>query len=250
VTPTIRFVIITAIRDRLFISLFALLALAIAVSAYFGSGAVAESREMTVVYAAGGARVMLVLGLTLFAAFHIERLFESREIEALLSRAISREAFVVAYWLAMAGVSLLVLIPTIAAIFAYTVSYQGAAYWAVTVLMESLVVIAFAMFCGMTFERAIPTIFATAGFYLLARLVGFFTSIAEHGVGTGINSLANPLMEYLSYLLPRLDLAGQTEWLIYGTDGANALLLIVLQGSVYVVLLLSATMFDLRRKHF
>lgn len=248
--PTVRFVLLTALRDRLFASLFIVLVMVLAVSFYLGSAAVAEGRQAGVVYAAGSARVLIALGLAVFVAFHVERLYESRDIEALLSRPITRGGFVVAYWAAICAVAVLTLMPLVAAIFLFKFSVAGAFWWSLTVMLECFVVIAFAIFCGMSFERAIPTIFTTVGFYALARLIGFFIGIAEGTAKVGVNSVANPIMEYLGYLLPRLDLAGQTEWLIYGVSAAAAPAVTAAQSAVYVVLLLSAAAFDLRRKHF
>jgi Cu-processing system permease protein len=248
--PTMRFVLITALRDRLFASLFVLLAILLSLSVYLGGAAVTEAGETSLVYAAGSARVLVTLGLAVFVAFHTERLHETRDVEALLSRPITRNTFVFSYWLAIGVIAVLTLLPLIVVIFAFQRSFAGAAAWSLTVLLESLVVVAFAIFAGLSFSRAIPTIFATVGFYALARLVGFFLGISEGTARTGINRIANPMMEYLGYLLPRLDLAGQTQWLVYGLDGAANVSFIVIQSLIYVILLLTAAMFDLRRRQF
>tara|TARA_R110000868_G_scaffold53617_6_gene168006 strand:- start:1012 stop:1764 length:753 start_codon:yes stop_codon:yes gene_type:complete len=248
--PTVRFVIITALRDRLFVSLYGLLAITFVIAIYLSGGAIAETDRMAVVYAAGGARVMLMMGFTVFVAFHLERLYETRELEALLSRAISRETFIVAYWIGMAFNAALILLPVAAVIFFFQLSMSGAVLWMGSVLLESLVVIAFAIFCGVSLERAIPTIFVTVGFYALARLIGFFVGITHGIVKSDVNQVADPIMEYLSYLVPRLDLVGQTRWLVYGPDSLNIGGVIAAQLAVYVALLLAAAMFDLRKKHF
>jgi ABC-type transport system involved in multi-copper enzyme maturation permease subunit len=243
-------VIVTALRDRLFASLLGLLAITFGISAYLGGGAIAEAKEMTIVYAAGSARVILVLGIIVFVAFHVERLYDTREIEALLSRAISREKFVVAYWMGLAVIAVLLTAPVIALIGIFGISGVGAAIWSVSVFFETLIVLAFALFCALTLERSIPTIFATVGFYALARLISFFTGIADHGTQLGMNKLANPMVDALSYMIPRLDLAGQTRWLVYGSESHFVTGMIVLQAVIYVPLLLLAAMFDLRRKSF
>jgi len=248
--PTIHFIVVTALRDRLFVSILGLLGLTFAIAAYLGGGAVIETQAMTVVYIGGAARVILALGLIVFTAFHVERLYDTREIEAILSRAISREAFVFSYWLAMALIALLFLTPVAATIFFFGLSQPGALYWSASVFLESLIIVAFGLFCALTFERAIPTIFATMGFYALARLVGFLTGIAVHGSQAGLNSVANPIMEGIGYVAPRLDLVGQTRWLVYGPESFDVFVLIGLQAAIYVPLLLCASMFDLRRKHF
>lgn len=248
--PTIRFVVITALRDRLFASLIGLLVIAFGVSAYLGSGAVMESREMMAVYAAGSARALVVLGLIVFTAFHVERLFDTREIEAVLSRAISREKFIFAYWAGLAFIGALFILPVAIATFFLGMSREGAVYWSLSVFFEMLIVTAFTLFAALTLERAIPTIFASAGFYGLARLIGFFVGIASNTDGGAINDAINPIIEMLFYMIPRLDLTGQTRWLVYGLEDKSIILLVALQVVIYVPLLLSAAMFDLRRKHF
>jgi hypothetical protein len=250
-TPTIRFVLITALRDRLFASLFGLLALTLAAGVYLGGAAIEESREMAVVYAAGSARAFVMLGLIVFTAFHVERLFDTREIEAILARAISRSGFVVWYWSGLSVVGALLIAPLTVTILVLAVSKAGVLYWAASLLCEGAIVIAFTIFCALTLERAIPTIFAAVGFYLLSRLVGFFLGIAIHGAQNGIEGLDNAIFKIISISIPRLDLVGQTRWLVYGVEPTTSFLgLIALQTLVYVPLLLLACMVDLHRKSF
>jgi hypothetical protein len=249
--PTIRLVVITAARDRLFVSLFPLAVLVFASSLFLGGAAVTEAREMAVVYAAGASRVLIVMGLVVFAALHVERLFDTREIEAILARAVSREVFVAAYWAGMAAVSLVLCVPICVAIGGLSLSVTGALSWAGTVVCETFIVLSFVLFCALTLQRALPTIFASLGFYALARLVGFLLGIAEHGRQSGPNAVANPIFETIALFVPRLDLAGQTRWLVYGMEqAAGQAAVVAMQTVVYVPLLLLACMFDLRRKNF
>jgi len=248
--PTVRFVILTAARDKLFASLFGLIAFAVGVAVFLGSGAAAEQGEMAAVYVAGGARTVLVLGLVVFVAFHVERLYDTREIELILSRALSRETFVLSYWLGMGAVGLLLLLPVAAAVVMVSPSKIGALFWAGTVLAECFVILAFALFCALSMQRAIPTIFATLAFYVLARLSSFFLGISLHGKQGGVNQIANPIYEFVAMLLPRFDLAGQTHWLVYGNTSDAIPLMVLVQAAVYAVLLLTAAMFDLRRRDF
>lgn len=248
--PTIRLVIITALRDRLFVSLLALLAAAFGISVYLGAAALTEASEMTVVYAAGASRVVVVLGLIVFTAFHVERLFDTREIEAILSRAISRGRFAFSYWLGLAAIAMLFIVPAAVMTMIFSFSYMGAAAWSASVFLEALIVLAFTLFAAFTMERAIPTIFTAVGFYALARLMSFFTGIALTGNQSGLNHIANTMITAMSYMVPRLDLAGQTRWLVYEPDIGKILGLLAAQTAIYVPLLLSAAVFDLRRKYF
>jgi ABC-type transport system involved in multi-copper enzyme maturation permease subunit len=202
------------------------------------------------VYAAGAARAVVVLGLSVFAGFHIERLYETREIEAILSRAISRPQFVLAYWLGLAVIAVFVVVPVALVIAVFQLSAIGTAYWAASLVLESLIVVGFALFAGLTFGRAIPTVFATLGFYALSRMVGELISLVELGRQGGVNRVANPIAETLALFVPRLDLFADTRWLVYGPDTGETLTIPVIQAAIYVPLLILAGTFDLRRKEF
>jgi hypothetical protein len=248
--PTIRFVVLTALRDRLFASLVGLLVLVFGLSLYVGSGAVLEKGEMVIAFAAGGARATLMLGFTVFTAFHMERIYETREIEAILARSISRTRFVLSYWAGMMVVALLLMLPALLFVFVFALSFVGAAWWGASLILEASVILAFGLFAAVTLERAIPTIFTTIGFYGLCRLVSFVLGIAVHGEQDGINRITNPLFETIALFIPRLDLFCQSRWLIYGPDAGEKLTLIPVQAVVFVALLLAMTVFDLRRKQF
>lgn len=248
--PTLKFVFLTALRDRLFMALFGLIGIALAVSLYMGGVALTEKSETAVVFAAGAVRVLLVFGVVVFAAFHLQRLFESREIEALLSRAISREKFVLAYWAGLAVTALLLLVPVALVLTLFSADRAGALLWSGSVLAELAIVLAFTVFAGITLERALSAIFATVGFYALSRMMSFFLAISDHAGGAGANPVADPVITAISVLMPRLDLMGQTRWLAYGAEPSDPVLLLAVQALVFVPLLLAAAMFDLRRKFF
>src|SRR5271155_3737620 len=95
----IRYILITALRDWLFIGLLAGILLATAVSATLGSTAFIEEKEMTVTFAAGAARLILMVGMIVFVCFHIRNAFDTKEIDVILSRPISRSNLVISYWL-------------------------------------------------------------------------------------------------------------------------------------------------------
>ena len=248
--PTIHFVIVTALRDRLFVSLLSLLAVVFAVSLYVGDGAVFEKGEMAIAFAGGAGRAALVLGLTIFVSFHVERIYDTREIEAILARNISRASFVISYWLGLVVVAVLLALPVIVFVGIFQLSFTGALWWCASLILESCIMLAFVLFSAVTLERAIPTIFTTLGFYGLSRLVSFVLGIATHGDQSGFNAVTNPLFEFIALFIPRLDLFCQTRWLVYGPEPSENFMLIPIQAAIFVPFLLAMTIFDLRRKQF
>ncbi|MHB1241775.1 MAG: hypothetical protein ACYC18_14960 [Gammaproteobacteria bacterium] len=231
-------------------SLLGLEAIVLAVAIFLGGALIFEAEASIVVFAAGAARVAVILGLTVFVAFHVERLYDTREIEAILSRAISRGGFILSYWLGLVIVALLFVVPVAAFLAIFHLSGLGALWWSVSLALECCIVLAFALFAGIILERAIPTFFATAGFYTLARLVSFLIGIATSGKQNGINQVSNPAFDAISLFMPRLDLFCQTRWLVYGPDARELFFWIPLQAAIYIPLLLLMAAWDLGRKDF
>lgn len=248
--PTVRLVLITALRDRLFASLLGLEAVVLAAALFVGDSLFFEAQASALVFAAGTARVAVVLGVTIFVGFHIERLYDTREIEAILSRTISRGGFIASYWLGLVAVAMVFIFPVVCFIAVFHMSGAGAVWWSVNLVLECGIVLAFAMCVGVILERAIPTVFATAAFYALARLVSFLIGIVAYGNVEKINLVSNPVMVAVAMLIPRLDLFCQTNWLVYGLGPQDNFYVMPLQAMLYVPLLLFMAGFDLRRKDF
>lgn len=248
----VKLVLLTALRDRLFASLAILIVADILVSLFLGDAALIEKGEAGRVFAAGSCRALVVLGVSIFAAFQIRRMFESREIEAILSRSISRFQFVVALGSSFAAVNLVLVVPLGLVFFALYGVSGASCLWLVSLWLEATVVLSFVIFAAITFESATTTILATAAFYVCARLMGFFLGIkdANSGGGWSPNTFINPLLDALALVIPRIDLWTQSDWLVYGFDAPGLIAAALAQGIVFIVLVLGAAMIDLSRKQF
>ncbi len=246
---TVKLVALTALRDRLFAAVFLALIAVASVSALFGSTALVEKLEMTVTFAAGAARIALILGLVVFVAFHTQRLYETKELEAILSRAISRTGFVLSYWLGFSALSFVFVLAAGLVLWLLVPSPQGALLWTASLLLEALILVAVSVFAGLMLERATSTVFFTLGFYILARLIGFFVGIRLGSPGVGGTMIFERAIDIIFLFVPRIDLLGQTQWLVYGPE-ESALMMPVIQCLVFLALVLSAAVFDLRRREF
>jgi hypothetical protein len=250
VKATIRLVMLTALRDRLFVGLIVLLAMSAALALFLGGTALIEQLETATVFGAGAGRIVLVLGLSIFAGLHIQSLFETREVEAILSRAISRTRFVISYWLGLACVAAVLAAIFSAAILTVTGFKAGALLWAGTLVAECIIVMAVAVFAGLMLERATPTVLFTMGFYALARLMGFFVGIRQTGTDFSIATyLVKWGLDAVLLFIPRLDLFAQTQWLVYGAGQIETTFLAT-QIALFLALVLAAASYDLGRKQF
>ena len=251
---TIRYVLLTAIRDWLFVGLFIAICLAIGISTFLGNTALVEEGQMTTSYVAASVRVILVVGLITFVCFHVRRAFDNREIDVMISRPISREAFVFAYWLGFVLVALLLYIPVMAVMWVLLpVGLSGLVYWGISMLLEIALVLAFALFAALILRSAVSSVLFSFGFYLISRMMGFFLFImdAPHIFNNvDLNWVTGKLLVAISAILPRLDLFAKSKWLIYSIENDMSYMWFVPQTLIYVPLLLLAAVIDFKRKQF
>jgi hypothetical protein len=227
------------------------LVVGVSLSMFLGSAAINEKAKFALVFAGSSIRLAGVLGLVLFTVFFIRRSFDARDVEFILSRPVSRTEFILSY---AAGLSLLALILTAAQAFCLfmTAPYlfgQGHLIWVITVGLENIIMVNTALFFSMVLSSAPSAAMATAGFYVLGRLMGQILGIID---AFHQYKFTYQIMEYamqgISALMPRLDLFGQTSWLVY--DVVEDVDRIVIQGSIFVVLVVAASLIDLVRKQF
>lgn len=254
-TATLRYILLTASRDRFILAILVALLAGVGAAVFFGSSALAEKRELGLAYAGEFIRLTLVLGLVTFISFHLRRLYETREVEAILARPISRTRFVLACFLGYAGIALLLaIVATPLLMLSLQAGGPGLAEWEASLGLEACIVVALTMFCAMTLESATATVLASLGFYGLGRSAAAFRAIAENGTGAtdhqAVNHLARWVTEGMAAVMPRLDLFGQSSWLVHGSGGGWGIRELLVQTAIYVPLLLLATVRDLHVKRF
>ncbi len=252
---TFRYVLITAIRDRMVAAILVAQFAILGGASLMASSVLAEGQAMGLAMAGEGFRGVMVMGLITFISFHVRRMEETREIEAILTRPISRATFVLAYFTGYAGIAaLLSLVAGPLLLAGFAPGALGLAEWQASLVLECLIVVAIALFCALSLGSATASVLAATGLYLLGRLGAFFRGIAEGHTGTLSNSVtdhaARWTIEALTSLLPRLDLFGQGRWLVYGPGGGWGLGVLGLQTVIIVPVLLLATIRDLHVKRY
>lgn len=250
----IKYILITAIRDRLFAGLFVGVIFATFVSSVMGGTAMLEPEQMTLTFTAAAARMILVVGLIVFTCFHVRNAFDTKEIDVLLSRPISRTNLVLSYWMGFATVALLLVMPTLAVIYwVGLLSQNGFIAWSVSFLVETWLVVAVSLFAAFTLKSAVSAVLASLGFYVLSRMMGFFVATSDGGVlfdQQEINIAFTWIMDIISIVIPRLDFFAKSNWLIYGVPSMDDVQLFLIQGTIFIPLLLVAAMIDFKRKQF
>jgi ABC-type transport system involved in multi-copper enzyme maturation permease subunit len=257
--PIIRYTLITAVRDLLFIGLLAIIIIATLVSYLLGSTALTEQQQMTIAYIAGSNRIILMIGLIIFVCFHVRRFFENKEIEMILSRPISRLQFILSYWAAFALIAFLLTLALSIIMSLYSSGdFLSLCYWSLSILCESLMMIAFAMVTALIFGSAVTSALSSLSFYFVCRMMGFFAVALQNkplgSIPTQLSDILTWLSEVvlllISTILPRLDLFAKTSWLVYGITDLHDWLIVPIQSAIYLPILLLVAIFDFKNKQF
>lgn len=242
----IRYILLTALRDWLFVMLMAGLLTCVFISHMLGGTALIETQEMTIAYTSASARVLIITGLIVFTCFHVRNAFDTREIDVFLSRPITRSSLVFSYWFGFAVVATLLVIPTLIFIALQgTLSGKGFFFWSVSLMLECWLMVAVALFFAFTLKSSVTSTIASMGFYVFTRMMGFFIAMLQTTPG-----LEQQVLKFASVVLPRLDYFARSEWLVYGMKDIGEFRLYAAQAIICIPFLVLLTIIDFRRKQF
>jgi ABC-type transport system involved in multi-copper enzyme maturation permease subunit len=253
----LKYILLNAVRDRLYLGLLISLLIAFSLSIFLASTALVEEAQMTAAYIAGLSRGILSLGMILFVCLNINRAFENKEVEFILSKSISREKFILSYFLGFFIACFLIFLPLILAITILTQADKiGLLIWCFTLLAELSIVISFAVLASLIVKNSFSSILASIGFYLISRLMGMFVMAINLPAKTSEVNLEfsaksfSLLLKILSAIFPRLDLFAQSTWLNYGVKDFSDIKIIILQFFIYLPLMIFMSFHDFKKKQF
>ena len=250
----LKYILLSAFRDKLFITLFLSIIFSFALSNLVGFTALSEEGQMQTIIFASTSKIILMFGMIIFICFHINKSFENKEIPFMLSKNISREMFVFSYWIGFNFISIILLFLMSIILFLFcSINTLGAIQWLVSISFEIMIVSTFAILSSLIIQSAIFSIFLSSGFYIIAKMMGFFLNAflitPDSKVLNFLITLSNYLLQIISSIIPRLDLFGQTRWLIYGPD-YHMFNIIILQSLIYIPIIFFMAFYDFKKKQF
>jgi hypothetical protein len=250
----IKYILLTALRDRLFVGLYAIIFIAFGSSIFLGSNALSEQSYMQIAFISGSIRIILSTGIIIFICFHIKRSFDNREIDFMISRPISRHQFLLAYFASFHLILLFLVIPISALlIIIFKLNIINSLIWSLSIFCELSIISSFAILSALILESAILSTLTSLAFYFISRIIGFAVStiiIPAEISKISISGSIEYLLKIISSLLPRLDQFAQSKWLIYGIDNYNIIGLISIQTIIYTGLILLMSLIDFNKKQF
>lgn len=249
----IKYALLAAIRDRLLWILLILMGGAMTLSLFSASAAVTEQQQFTLVFMGSSLRLLGVFGFIIFVCFQLRRLYDHKEIDYLLTAPLSRTGFLLSLSLTYMGLAFCFGSLVFGCLSLINGDFtMGSVLWITSVISEWLIVVAMAFFFSTLIKSATVSVLSTLSFYILSRLIGVFTGIASSGMGevTWISQSAAKILSFISIIVPRFDLMGQSAWLIYSENFEISFGFIFIQLVVFTALFLSAAAFDLQRNEF
>ena len=237
-------------RDALFIGTTFLVICFSALSCFLGSMALVEAQEARIVYTAGTSRIAVIIGFTIFIIFYIKRLFENHEIEVILSHSISRQKIILGFFAGFSVILLTLLLPVLLILTLLKTPFTSTLIWCLSVYLEGLVVLSFAICCGLMIKSQVLSLSTCFLLYLISRTIGNFVAYIELSAKIDIMSVFASILKVISIVIPRFDLFGKTSWLIYNDISINDCIMFVVQSLIFCGIFISMAIIDFRKKEF
>lgn len=254
------YIFLTARRDWLYAGIYLLLLFMVILSIFLGSTTLVEQNMTTSVFIAGAARTVIIFGLTLFTCFHIKRGFENREIDLFLTKPITRAQFVLYYFTGLAFLAFSIIVPlTMVMLILLKLGVlwgeqSGFILWGISLFLESMIVISFALFASLALNSAIASILLCFAFYTFSRIFGYFLIAIQNpfsvGLGGEFGAIYKKILWFIGMLVPRLDRYANSEWIIYGMSSFQEFIGFCAAGLTYIALLLSMAIYDFKHREF
>ncbi len=256
--PILKYILLTAVRDKLYVGLFIILLAAFGISCALGNASLVEKSQATIAYIAGSSRMIFAVGMILFVCFYVRKSFENREVEFILSKPISRHNLIFAYLLGFILVAFLIILPLAALLFFMKANIAGSTTglicWSVSLFFEALIIITFSLLAALILKSAVSAVLASLGFYILSRMMGFFVltiKIPESAADFASTSrILHVILKAISVVFPRLDLYSKSDWLIYGVNDFSDFYIVLGQSLIYIPLMVFMAFYDFNRKQF
>lgn len=244
-----RYTVIESLRNGLPWLAFAFMLAILGLAGFLSRVAIADSDALQLSVTGALLRAGAVFLIAVHVVASVTREANDKGLELALALPVSRSSYFIGrlsgFGCAGAVLAIFYCLPLL--IWAKPVNL--AAWW-LSLVLETGLVAAAALFFASAMAQAVSALAATAGLYLLGRSMSAIQAIAsapqaEDYFGA---SATRWIFDALALLLPRLDAATRSDWLLYGVPGAEFIAALVGLG-LYILLLVAAGLFDFSRRN-
>lgn len=225
------------------------LAVALALAAFVAQVALTESLALQLAVFAAVLRACAVFLIAAQVTASALREIEDKGLELVLSLPISRAAHYLGRLAGFTACGALIAL-VFAAPLLFWAPPTAVALWGVSLMFESALIAAAALFFAMTLAQFVPALAATVGLYLLARSIGAIQAIADGAFtqASPASRFAQHAADAIALVMPNLDEMTRTAWLLYEAPPAGAYAAALASAGIYIVLLSAAGLFDFYRR--
>ena len=237
-------------RDTLFVGTTFLVLCCTGLSIFLGSNAVVEAQEAKIVYTASSSRIVIMLGFVVFISFYIKRMFENREIEVILSRAVSRTKVLLSMFVGFSMTLLCLIFPVFIVLIFLKCKLSHIFIWVISLYCEGLIILSFSLCCSLVIKGFASIFLGCFTFYIISRTIGDFVVYLKMSLSTNMEIFMESVLKILSIFIPRLDFFGKSSWLIYGDFNLSLFVTFLLQTLISCSVFLIVATIDLKNKRF
>lgn len=247
-----RYTLLEAMRTRLAVLVLVTLLVLMAASFFVETISITEGARFQAGFYAASMRLASVFIVAVTVLVSVTREFNDKGLDVLLALDLPRSHYILGK---LAGFLAIAVLIAVAAGFplVWLATPPAALQWAASLAGELAIIVAFALFCVVTFNQLTPAASFVLAFYALGRALTAIRLMSAHpltGADTFSHQAIQFVVEALALIMPALDAWTQTAWLV--NQPAPWLTLLELTGLslLYVALLAGATLFDFYRKNF
>jgi ABC-type transport system involved in multi-copper enzyme maturation permease subunit len=246
-----RFVLLEARRSGLPLLAICAVGVGVGLAGFLSRLALTESATLQAGVLAAFFRLTTVFLIAAFVITSMVRESNDKGTELLLSLPISRTSYYVGKFVGFVACG-----GVLAGVFSITMLFWSPPFavgaWCLSLMLEVSLMAGVSLFFVITMANVVPALAAVGGCYLLSRVIASIQSIVVSplvGEPSGLQQLAANGIDLVALLLPPLDRATQTVWLLYGPPSTGEFLHLAGILAVYGVLVLAAGLVDFHRRN-
>ena len=246
-----RFVLLEALRTRLAILVACTLAIGLGLAGFLSQLALTERALLQAGVLGAFFRVSAVFICAAFVITSMVRESNDKGTELLLSLPLSRSSYYAGKLLGFATCGAIV-----AGVFSATMLLWcpplAVVAWLACLVLETWLICALSLFFVVTLGDVVSSLASTSAMYLLSRVISAIQSVSASPLAADDDSLHRIAawgVNAVALLLPPLDKATQTNWLLYGPPAPAEFASIAASLIVYGGLVVAAGLFDFHRRN-
>ena len=246
-----RFVLLEARRTKLPLVIVCAVVAGVGLAGFLSQLALTESASLQASVVAAFFRVTAVFVTSAFVITSMVRESNEKGTELLLSLPISRSAYYMGKLAGFAGCGGLVAVIFSLVMLAWGTPL-GVAAWCISLMLEALLVASVSLFFVVTLGDVVPALAATAGTYVLGRTVAAIQAVSGSPLvddASSLHMIASWTIDAVALLLPPLDRATQTAWIVYAPPSLGEFADIAAGLCVYCALVVAGGLFDFHRRN-